>query len=130
VTEPYFNVTALDTEKVTMNAVTLGGSSRLPTKGYHVAIGETKTFPVGIWSDAKMSGPLTLRVTEGSPLATTTTTKRLTVSIDKSSGTNGEKAYVTVKVNSAGTTKASVVTVATTSPDGTEHYMPILISSQ
>lgn len=126
---PYFNVTALDQEDVTFNALSIGYKSKQPTKGYHVAVGETKSFAVGIWSDAATSGPISLRVGEGSPFGTTTT-KRLTASIDKTSGVNGEKAIVTVTVNSVATSKASVLVVSTSDGSGTQHYMPILISSQ
>jgi hypothetical protein len=124
---PYYNVTALETEKVTMNATSLGSSSRLPSRGYKVAMGETRTFQIGLWSDAKM-GSISVRGSEGNPFGAATT-KRLTISLDRASGVNGEKVNVTVRVNSVGSTKASVLTIV--SSDGsTEHYMPILISSQ
>jgi hypothetical protein len=126
-TAPYYNVTALETEKVTMNATSLGGSSRLASKGFKIALSDTRVFQVGIWSEAK-TGSLTIRGSEGNPFGAATT-KRLSISLDRTSGVNGEKVNVTVRVNSVGTTKASVVTIVTS--DGTsEHYMPILISSQ
>ena len=125
---PYYNVAPLDLEKVTMNAVSLGGSSRQPSKGYKVAVGETRTFQVGLWSEAKAPA-FTIRGTEGSPLATTTPTRHLSIKTDRTSGVNGEKINVTVTVNSINSTKASVLTIV--SSDGlSEHYLPILISSQ
>jgi len=128
-TAPYYNVVALDQEDVTFNAVSIGYTSRQATKGYHVNVGETKTFPIGFYSDAK-TGPITLKVGEGSAFSSgTTTTKRLTSKIDKTTGVNGEKAYVTVTVDSIPLQKATVLVVQ--SSDGlTQHYLPILISSQ
>ena len=126
---PYFNVVALEQEKVTMNATTLGGSGRQATKGFHVGVGETKTFAIGFWSDRDTGGPWQIKATEGSPFGTKTTVKRLTTSIDRGSGTNGEKAYVTVTVNSVSSTKASVLTIVSTS-GSQQFFMPILISSQ
>ena len=129
----YWNVSPLEIEKVTFNAVSIGGSSRQATKGYKIPMGETRTFQVGVWSDVK-TGPLYFRVSEGSPLATTTPTKHLTIKADRTTGVNGEKVNVTVTVNTVPGTKGSVLTFVTSddpSPhNGTEHYMPILISSQ
>ncbi len=129
--QPYFNVSALDQEKVTVNATAMGGAFKQTTKGYHVAVGETKTFAVGFWSDAAM-GAWTLGATENNAFSGGggTTTKRLTYSIDKKSGKNGEKAWVTVTVNSTPANKANVLTIVSTDSSGTQHYLPIVISSQ
>ncbi len=127
-TEPYYNVVALDQVKTTLNAVDYFGTGKQPTMGYHAAVGETITFPIGFWSDAAMP-EWTVKVTEGSPLSATAPARRLSVSIDKTSGKNGQKAYVTVRVNSLSPQKASVVTVVS-SNGASQHYMPIIISSQ
>ena len=126
--DPYFNVVGLELEKVTFNASDFGLSSRLATRGYHVAVGETKTFPIGFWSDGPTAA-WTLAVQEGTPFAAPPKVSRLDVSLDKYTGSNGEKAYVTVTVKSATGRKASILTIQS-SDGGTEHYMPILISSQ
>jgi hypothetical protein len=52
------------------------------------------------------------------------------VSLDKSTGTNGDIAYVTVKVASTGTLfKGELVTI-TSALNGSYHYMPIWIAGQ
>ena len=50
------------------------------------------------------------------------------VSIDTKKGENGQKAYVTVTVNSADTTKGEVVAIESY-VFGQAHYMPILIGN-
>lgn len=130
--QPYFNVSALDQEKVTVNATAMGGAFKQATKGYRIAVGETKTFAVGFWSDAKMDS-WTIGSTESTAFgssATGSTAKRMTVSIDKKSGKNGEKAWVTVTVNSTPGNKTNLLTIVSQDGTGTQHYLPIVISSQ
>ncbi len=137
----YFNVTPTALEDVTAD-LSPAGRGIVRTKGFRIKVGETKTFPVGLYSDAA-SGPWSIRVAEvfysslGLPRPPT---NHLTVSIDKTSGVNGEIAYVTVTVNTAGqallapgsvngTTnypKLNFVTVLS-SLNNTTSYMPILI---
>lgn len=124
----YFGVTPLELQDIYVNLSGFGGSSKQKTRGIHVAVGETRTFAVGFFSDAATSGPWNIRLSEGNPLLGPPKTKRLTTSIDMTSGQNGQKAYVTLTVNTAGTTKAELITL--TSTLGTvSHYMPILIGS-
>jgi hypothetical protein len=125
----YFNVAPLDMETVT---ATLGGGggggTTIKAKGYKVLVGETKTFTIGFYSDAK-TDPWTIKVYESNPLLGTPTTSHLTVSVDKTSGQNGEKAHVTVSVSSQGRSKTEYITVVSTQGKR-QTFMPILIGSQ
>jgi hypothetical protein len=124
----YFNTTPLDLEDITVDLSQVQGPANQKTKGYHVKIGETKTFPIGFFSDADTGGPWSIRAAESNPVFGAPKTSRLKVSVDKTSGQNGEKAYVTVSVSAAGKTKAELITIVSANSTGT-HYMPILIGS-
>lgn len=127
-TEVYFNTTPLTLEDVNVDLSAYGGNVVNHTKGIHIAKGETKTFPVGFYSDGSTGGPWTLKVTEGLP-GHAPSAKHLTVSVDKTTGENGEKAWITVTVNSTDATRSSVINVS--SSQGTRrHSMPIAIASR
>ena len=125
---PYFNVAPIGAEDLTVDLSTVGGAAGSKTKGYTVKVGETRTFAVGLYSDAPTSGPWALTVAESNPIFGAPKTSRLAVSIDKQTGQNGEKAYVTVTVKVAGKTKAELLTI-TSSSGQSKHYMPILIGT-
>ena len=125
---PYFNVTPLSLETVYADLSKNGGSAKAASKGIPIKVGETKTFPVGFFSDAPTNGPWTVRAVEQGNPAYPVKTPHLKVSIDKTSGENGEIAYVTVTVNSAGATKTEYISVVSTL-NGITRYMPILIGS-
>lgn len=96
-TKPYFDVVPLGTETITP---TVEGT-KLTTQGFALKIGETKTFQVGFFSDAK-SDEWTLTTTEKSlpPLLgyfPWTRADNLQVTIDRKTGKNGDVATVTVK---------------------------------
>jgi hypothetical protein len=138
--DPYFNVTPLELQAVNVaNPQGPGGSSssaNFPSKGYKALAGSSVTFPIGFYSDAATSGPWTLKATVGNPITGSQdflaqyNKSTATVSIDKTSGQNGEKAYVTVKVTSSGSLfKGEMITVTSTL-GGVSHYMPIWIAGQ
>jgi hypothetical protein len=138
--DPYFNVTPLELQAVNVaNPQGPGGSSssaNFPSKGYKALAGASVTFPVGFYSDAATSGPWTITATAGNPITGSQdplaqyNKSTATVSIDKTSGQNGEKAYVTVKVTTSGSLfKGEMITV-TSSLGGVSHYMPIWIAGQ
>jgi hypothetical protein len=83
-----------------------GGLGIIRTKGIHIPPGTSKTFPVGFISDSPTPGPFSLRVAEAfypdglEPIFGVP--GHLTISLDKTSGVNGEIAYVTVTVKTAG----------------------------
>lgn len=134
--EPYFNVAPLDMQAVNVSLpaqLTGSASTTLqPTKGYKIAAGATGTFQVGFYSDADTGGPWEISASAGNPIPGANNTQinksSLTVSTDLTSGVNGQKAWVTVKVASTGTTfKGEFVTI-TSSLNGTSNYMPIWIA--
>ena len=55
-------------------------------------------------------------------------TPRVELSLDTTSGQNGQKAYLTVKVLQQGKTKTELVTIVSTA-NNVPHYMPILIGT-
>ena len=124
----YFNTVPLDMEDITVDLSSIGGGLE-KTKGYHVAVGETKTFPIGLWSDSA-ADPWSLRVVEGNPTLGPVTTSHLTVSMDIKSGQNGQKAYVTVTVKSLGDYGSELISVESFRFGGSQAYMPILIGSR
>jgi hypothetical protein len=138
--DSYFNVTPLELQTVKVaNPQGSGGSSSSSTfnsKGYKILAGSSATFAVGFYSDAATSGPWTIHATAGNPVLgdqdflAQYNKSSVSVSLDKTSGQNGEKANVTVKVASSGTLfKGEIVTI-TSSLNGVEHYMPIWINGQ
>ena len=80
----YFNTTPLNLEDITidLSATPLQGAANAKTKGYHVKVGETKTFPIGFYSDADTGGPWTIRAAESNPVLGAPKTSRLKVSVD------------------------------------------------
>lgn len=125
--DPYFNTTPLDLETVTID-LSAFGAGKVKTKGYHVMQGETKTIPIGFYSDGK-TDPWTIQAYSGNPITgKSSSSTALTLSVDKTTGTNGEKAYVTVTVNTVGKLKGELMTIVS-SRGATKHFMPIMIGS-
>jgi hypothetical protein len=125
----YYNTTLLQPESIAVDLSRFGDSATFMTKGVHIPVGQTKTFPVGFYSDGPVGPWNVTAVDNGSPIAKPSTTPRTKVSIDKTSGQNGDIAYVTVTVNTAGTTKSELVTIIS-ELSGIKHYYPILIGSE
>jgi hypothetical protein len=128
---PYFNVTPLNTELVSVTLpgqFTGGAAQTIQIKGVHIPVGQTSVVELGFYSDAPTSGPIQLSYGVGSPLSSPAPTY-LTVSIDKGSGMNGEKAYATVTPTSAGSLKGELVVFHTTY-GGVQHFMPVAIGSE
>jgi hypothetical protein len=92
----------------------------------HIKAGSSGTIELGFYSDGPM-GPWTLTANEGTG-RDFLTTQHLSVVIDKTSGQNGEKAYVTVTVRSVGQLDAELLTFHSTL-NGVTHDMPVVVSS-
>lgn len=130
---PYFGAAPTAPEMVSFAG---RNGATFMAKGFNIPVGQTKTFPVGFFSEAATSGAFSIRAAEGfTPGFGGPTTPRLTVSIDKTSGVNGEIAYVSVTVNTAGSTasgrtyaKANWITLLT-SLGGATHFTPVLITN-
>ncbi len=130
---PYFGVvpTALETVSTPI------GGRTVMTKGINIPVGQTKTFAVGFFSEAA-TAPFSVHVAEAfTPNVTGAMSPSLTLSIDKTTGQNGEIAYVTVTVNKAGLTitepstqtfaKANYITLLSSLGNQT-YFTPILIT--
>jgi len=123
---PYYNVTPLGTETITADFSALGGPKKVSSKGFVVAIGETRTIPLGFYSDAPTAA-WSIKAIEGG-VSGPPSTPRVELSLDTTSGQNGQKAYLTVKVLQQGKTKTELVTIVSTA-NNVPHYMPILIGT-
>jgi hypothetical protein len=98
----YFN-TAIPTETVALNAMR-------STKGIAVSVGKTKTVDVLFFSNAATTAPWTIAAREwqlnpADPLV-------LDVKLDRTAGTNGEKAHLTVTAKSATPSGRSAILVS------------------
>jgi hypothetical protein len=127
---PYFNVTPLNLEMVTITLsaqLTGGAAMNVQTKGLHIPVGMSGTLELGFYSDGP-TAPWNLTYTLGSPVSSTKPTY-LTVSLDKSSGQNGEKAYATITATSKGKLGGELL-VFESSMNGMIHVMPVLIGSE
>jgi hypothetical protein len=130
-TEPYFNVTPLDLESLMIEV----GTAQTPATplGYRVPVGTRKTFNVGYYSDAP-TGYWDIKVVEGDGL-TTPSSSHLTLSVASgAAGLNGDQGAITVEANSAPSGgnslgHAVLMTVVSSAPGHTTHYMPILIGT-
>ena len=106
---PYEGMTTFPSEEMTTTVnLTSIGLSKETTHAFLAKVGQTVTFHVGFYSDAKTAGPWTIGYDfpqttalydeSGNPIAN----GAATVTIDRTSGENGEKAEVSVTPTSAG----------------------------
>ncbi len=119
---PYFNVTPLMQESITINLGMFGGSPATPGTGYYIPVGTSKTFAVGFYSDSATGGPWTISAQPDD--------SGLTATIDVTDGQNGNMAYVTATVHSTDSSKAHLLVIQSQLGSYPPHFMPILISSQ
>lgn len=98
------------------NAAPVLGSVTLPmigtTLGVDVPLGGKKVVELDLFSDADTGGPFTVKVVDAAKLIGGAS--HLTLSLDKSSGLNGEKLMLTVQVDSAPSSKAELFVVEVT----------------
>jgi hypothetical protein len=86
---PFFNSMPVLTDSVTIGGVT--------TKGVKIPVGSSKTIDIQLFSEAQTSGSWTVKAYDsGAFLGGTANT---TVSLDKSSGSNGDVLHLTITVN-------------------------------
>jgi hypothetical protein len=140
--DPYFNVTPLEaSDDLTADF----GKFDLPfsnkSKGIHIGIGETKKIPLGFFSDGPTDA-IKLQAFEFDPFddgpppgddpsaapsgPPSASNKTLELTLDKDSGQNGEKSYLTVKVNKDAGLGVQIVLLQTTLGDQS-HFMPFLV---
>jgi len=125
--DPYFNVTPLNMQ--TVSAQIGNAPMGVMTLGYTIPVGSTSTFTAGYYSDAP-TGYWDVKAVEGT-FVTPATTPHLTVSLKGATGLNGDIVEVTVTVNSAPASgNAIVLTLESSAPGHTTHWVPILIGTQ
>jgi hypothetical protein len=128
---PYYAVTPLGTESISLDLAPIGGAPNAQTVGYRIAKGATSTFAVGYHSDAPTSGPWTLTASEGNPLLGGSATSHVTITLDHATGNNGDIGYVTVTVNAIDTSmNGELITIESRLGTGERTYVPILISNE
>jgi hypothetical protein len=135
----YYGVTLFPSQEsmVTVDLTSLGGA-KSGTRGYNVTVGTPLTFQVGYFSDASTSPwtisydfPSTTQLYSetGNPI----TNGAATVSIDKTSGQNGDIANVTVTVSAKGEAGFHVMAITWDPPTQSgfaPHYMPVVLVDQ
>jgi hypothetical protein len=120
----YFNVTPLGLEDIDVDLSVVGRGDIMTTKGFKVKVGATRQIPLGFYSDGAM-GPWTIKAISGG-IAGGRSSGGVDLDLDVTEGQNGQKAYLTVTVNTAGKTNAELITIVSTRA-GVSHYMPILL---
>jgi hypothetical protein len=135
----YYGVTFFPSQEsmTTVNLTSLGGAPSA-TRGFNVSVGTPLTFQVGYFSDASMAPwtiaydfPTTTQLFSetGNPIGN----GAATVSIDKTSGQNGDMANVTVTVSARGEAGFHVMAItwdAPTQSGFSPHYMPVVLVDQ
>ena len=126
--EPYYNVTPLDPETVSVFVDT--DSTASTSLGYRIGIGAKKTIKVGFYSDAAVPGPWTLTAVEGNYFSPASN-HRLTIAITQGSGKNGDIGTIDVTANaqSLGAGNAVLMTVTSQAAGLAPHSVPILIGT-
>ena len=119
----YFNVTPLALEDIDVDLSSLGGDIAT-SKGIKVKVGEPRQIPLGFYSDGAL-GPWTIKAVSGG-IAGGRSSGGVDLELDVTEGQNGQKAYLTITVNTAGKTNADLITIVSTRA-GVSHYMPLLL---
>jgi hypothetical protein len=97
--DPYFQSAPVLPQDVTMTLPPSFGGQDVATKGVTIAIGQSKTIEVDLFSDAATSGAWT--VTAEDALARLGGGPTLEFSWDRNKGLNGEKLHLTITVKGA-----------------------------
>lgn len=121
--EKYFNVTPLALDDIDVDLSSLGGDI-VTSKGIKVKVGEARQIPLGFYSDGAL-GPWTIKAVSGG-IAGGRSSGGVDLELDVTEGQNGQKAYLTITVNTAGKTNSELITIVSTRA-GISHYMPILL---
>jgi hypothetical protein len=129
---PYFNVTPMNLKYVSVTLPPSLTGSNLPeittTRGVRILPGDTGTIELGFYSDARTGGDWTVTGVDETD-GTESSADHLSVSIDRPSGQNGQKAYATVTVMSAGSMNAELLVFHSTLY-GVTNVMPVVVSSE
>ncbi len=137
--EPMYNTTFLPStnlDTISVNLSTLyPGAGTVQSKGFKMALNSTRTFPIGLFSDMATSAPFTLDVYAlNQPIGQDQSGNAInngaaTITIDKTSGVNGDIANVTVTPTAYSSLGVVFFAVRAQLPGSQQHhYLPILIS--
>ncbi len=129
---PYFNVALLDAKSVAAKITRQEFPWSKATRGYAAAVGQSVDVALGFVSDAA-TAPFTITATELDPFDDSGAfelppeKRTLTLSLDKTTGQNGEKAYLHVQVDKP-SASGNVHLVLVDATLGQErHTMPIVV---
>ena len=146
VPEPYYNTTFLASGSLDDISVNLSpiypGAGMAKSKGFKMALNTTRTIPIGFFSDKATSGPFTIdlqglidpQTGMAAPIAQDQNGNAInngaaTITLDKTSGVNGEIANITVKPTAYSSLGVLYFRVRAVLPGAKEHgYLPVLIS--
>jgi hypothetical protein len=131
---PYFNATPLKAEPISVSYFNPDGTTaNINTTGYRIGVGKSRTFQVGLYSDAPVPD-WQIQAVEGDGFSTPL--GLLTLSMDRSSGNNGDTVNVTVTVNGdvpndggSPVTGVLMTIISSDSNAASTHYMPLLIGA-
>ena len=128
---PYFSATPLALDPIVIDLSAYGASRRFKTNGWTVAVGETKTFDVGLYSDGPTAKWTIDAVQKGNPWYPNVGGGDVTATVKTNAyGGNGDVATVSITVNTAGPGKWEMISIVSKNADDTiHHYMPIIIAN-
>jgi hypothetical protein len=138
-TTAYHGMTLMPSEETTqtLNLSSLGKSPALKTQGFAVAVGQPTTFHVGFFSDAPTDAwTISYDFPSVLPLfssAGSVDNGKATVSLDTTSGQNGDVVTVTVTPSTKGSASFQVMAITWDSPSTKSyqaHYLPIVLFDQ
>ena len=136
--EPFYNMTLFPVQEDAITAdLSALMAGKVQSKGFKAIVKQPRTFQLGFFSDAATSGPWTVTPTvdaqtpltdnSGNPIANGTAT----VTLDKTSGLNGEKTNVTITPTAFNAQGVVFVLFTSEIQGGTsKHYLPILLSEK
>lgn len=136
---PYYGMTFFPAQQARENVdLSAAGMGTITTLGFRAPVGQPVTFQVGFYSDSP-SDPWTIaydfpQVTLSDLNFNPISNGAATVTIDKTSGQNGEKAYVTVTPSKAGALGFQRMAITWDPPAGdaratgfSPHYQPVIL---
>ena len=92
-TTPYFNAAPVFGDTISYKDPTLNNQTR-SSKGVRIPVGQTKTIELDVYSSGATTGPIQVTAFEDGSAS------NLTFTFDKTTALNGDKIYLTIKVNS------------------------------
>lgn len=111
--EPYFNAAPEMPDEISLNI-----GQVVTMKGVNVPVGQTRTIPIHLYSDADTGGPFTVTATDFGMALGQGATMQFT--FDRNAGVNGEILHLTIKSTRASQFGASVF-MLTAKKSGKQH---------